>query len=225
MICIERPIGVGAAAEIIGKGSNPFAATVGFRIEPAATNSGVEYRLEVELGSLPLAFHKAVEETVHETLHQGLYGWQVTDCMVTMTHSGYWARPGSTAGDFRNLTPLVLMSALAESGTKVCEPFYHFHVEAPADALGRILGLLGRLHAVPETHTMSGSWCTLEGVIPAVWVHALQQRLPGLTHGEGVVECVFDSYRAVRGPNPTRQRTDHNPLNRKEYLTHIARRD
>ena len=38
------------------------------------------FRLEIELGSLPLAFFKAVEETVRETLHQGLYGWQVTDC-------------------------------------------------------------------------------------------------------------------------------------------------
>ncbi|MDP9235210.1 MAG: TetM/TetW/TetO/TetS family tetracycline resistance ribosomal protection protein [Actinomycetota bacterium] len=225
MICIERPIGVGAAVEIIGKPPNPFAATVGLRIEPAAIGSGVEYRLEVELGSLPLAFHKAVEETVHETLHQGVYGWRVTDCTVTLTDSGYWARPGSSAGDFRYLTPLVLMSALAESGTKVCEPIHHFHIEAPADALGRILGLLGRLHAIPETPVMTDASCTLEGAIPAVRVHELQQRLPGLTRGEGVVGCVFDSYRTVRGANPTRQRTDHNPLNRREYLTHLARRD
>ena len=41
---------------------------------------------------MPLAFFKAVEETVRETLRQGLHGWQVTDCTVTMTHSGYWPR-------------------------------------------------------------------------------------------------------------------------------------
>jgi ribosomal protection tetracycline resistance protein len=224
MICVERPIGVGRAVEIIGKGANPFAATVGFRIEPAATGSGVDYRLEVELGSLPLAFHKAVEETVAKTLRQGLYGWRVVDCTVTMTHSGYSAA-GSTAGDFRNLAPLVLMSALVESGTRVCEPIHRFHLEVPSETLGQILGLLGRLHAIPETPAMTDASCTLEGVIPAVRVHELQQRLPGLTSGEGVVECVFDSYRAVRGANPTRPRTDHNPLNRKEYLTHLARRD
>ena len=32
-----------------------------------------------------------MEDTVRETLRQGLYGWQVTDCLVTMTHSGYSA--------------------------------------------------------------------------------------------------------------------------------------
>ena len=63
-ICIERPIGTGAAVETIGKAPNPFLATVGLRIDPAPIDSGVEFRLEVELGSIPLSFHKAVEDTV-----------------------------------------------------------------------------------------------------------------------------------------------------------------
>jgi hypothetical protein len=28
----------------------------------------------------------------------------------------------------------------------------------------------------------------------------------------------------VRGPTPTRRRSDRNPLNREEYLSHLARR-
>jgi ribosomal protection tetracycline resistance protein len=52
----------------------------------------------------------------------------------------------------------------------------------------------------------------------------LQQQLPALTHGEGLVECEFDSYQPVRGKIPTRLRTDYNPLNRKEYLLHVMRR-
>ncbi len=104
-ICIERPAGTGAAVERIGKAGNPFLATVGLRIERAPINSGVEFRLEVELGSMPFSFFKAVEDTVREALHQGIHGWQVTDCLVTMTHSGYCrghvrahtARPGTAA--------------------------------------------------------------------------------------------------------------------------------
>jgi len=52
----------------------------------------------VELGSLPYSFFTAVEETVAETLGQGLHGWQVTDCLVTMTHSGYNARRATPRG-------------------------------------------------------------------------------------------------------------------------------
>jgi ribosomal protection tetracycline resistance protein len=229
-ICIERPIGTGTAVEILNKPPNPFLATVGLRIEPAPINTGVEFRLEVEVGSIPLFvykavehFQKAVEDTVQKTLHQGIYGWQVTDCTVTMTHSGY-VSPGSTARDFRLLTPLVLMNALKQAGTVVCEPIHRFHLEIPADTLGPMLSALARLRAVPQTQEMRGSSCTLDGEIPAARVHKLQQQLRALTRGEGVLESAFDCYEPVRGTIPIRPRTDHNPLKRKEYLLHVARR-
>ena len=234
-ICIERPLGSGAAVEHIGKEPNPFLATVGLRVDPAPAGTGAAFRLEVELGSMPFSFFKAVEETVHETLHQGLCGWQVTDCTVTMTHSGYWARQShahatfdksmsSTAGDFRNLTPLVLMAALARAGTRVLEPLHRFRLELPADTIGAVLPVLGRLRAVPRTTTVQGSSGVVEGEVPAARVHELEQQLPGPTRGEGVLESGFDRYQPVRGPAPTRARTDHNPLDRKEYLLAVLRR-
>ncbi|MDQ4128878.1 MAG: GTP-binding protein, partial [Actinomycetota bacterium] len=235
-ICIERPIGVGTAVEIIYKETNPFLATVGLRIEPAAFGTGADFRLASEvLGTMPLAFFRAVEDTVRETLHQGIYGWQVTDCTVTMTHSGYAPRQShahqgfdksmsSTGADFRNLTPLVLMNALKQAGTRVCEPIHRFHLEIPADTFGATVSALARLRAVPQTQEMQGSSCTLEGEIPATRVHELQQQLPALTRGEGVLESAFDCYQPVRGKIPTRPRTDDNPLTRKEYLLHVMRR-
>jgi len=234
-ICIERPVGTGAAVETIGKEPNPFLATVGLHIEPAPTNSGVEFRLGVELGSMPLAFLKAVEETVKDTLHQGIYGWQVTDCTVTMTHSGYWARQShsggvfdksmsSTAGDFRNLTALVLMSALKQAGTRVYEPMHRFRLDIPADAFGSVQPAVVRLRAIPQMAAMRGSSYLLEGEIPAAQVHELERQLPVLTRGEGMLECAFDHYQQVRGAVPTRPRSDHNPLDREEYLLHVVRR-
>jgi ribosomal protection tetracycline resistance protein len=160
---------------------------------------------------------------VRETLNQGIYGWQVTDCTVTMTHSGY-SSVSSTAGDFRHLTPLVLMSALKQAGTRVYEPMHRFQLEMPADTFGRILPILARLRAVPQTPAIRGASCMLVGEIPAARVHELQQELPALTRGEGVLECAFDHYQPVRGTIPTRPRSDHNPLHRKEYLLHILRR-
>jgi ribosomal protection tetracycline resistance protein len=234
-ICVERPVGTGAAAEILRAPPNPFLATVGLRVEPAAIGSGVEFRLEVELGSMPLAFFRAVEDTVRETLRQGLHGWDVTDCTVTMTHSGYLARHShahqgfakemsSTGADFRGLTPLVAMSALKQAGTVVCEPIHRFHLEAPADVLGPLLPALARLHAVPRAPSIRGSSCTIEGDVAAAHVHELRQRLPALTRGEGVLECAFDRHEPVRGAIPTRPRSDDNPLDREEYLLRVTRR-
>jgi ribosomal protection tetracycline resistance protein len=235
-ICIERPVGAGAAVEVIGKAPNPFLAGVGLRIDPAAVGSGVQFRLEIELGALPFSFLKAVKETVAEALQQGIYGWQVTDCIVTMTHSGYYPRQShahgtfdksmsSTAGDFRNLTPLVLMSALRQAGTRVYEPIHRFRIEIPADTFGPVLPVLSRLHAIPQAPVARGSSCTIDGDIPAGRLHDLQQQLPGVTRGEGVLESGFDHYELVRGTFPTRPRSDLNPFDRKEYLLHVTRRD
>ena len=171
---------------------------------------------------------------MYESLGQGIYGWQVTDMTVTMTHSGYYPRQShahahfdksmsSTAGDFRNLTPLVLMDALSQAGTKVYEPMHRFLLELPADTLGATLPALAKLLAVPlEQHT-KGALTVVGGHVPAAAVHRLQQQLPGLTRGEGTLESAFDHYQLVRGEIPARPRSDHNPLNRKEYLLHVAR--
>ncbi|MGN9783042.1 GTP-binding protein [Nonomuraea sp. ZG12] len=233
-IHVERPAGTGAAAEFIAKPPNPFLATVGLRVEPAPTGSGVDFRLEVELGSMPYTFIRAVEETVRETLLQGLHGWRVTDCAVILTHTGYWPRQShahavfdksmsSTAGDFRNLTPLVLMEALRRAGTRVYEPMHRFRLDLPEDLFGTVLPVLARHGAVPGTSTPQGASYLVEGVIPAARVHELEQRLPSLTRGEGVLESAFDHYQEVRGQVPARPRTDHDPLSRKEYLLHVLR--
>jgi ribosomal protection tetracycline resistance protein len=234
-ICIERPVGTGAAFEIIATPPNPFLATVGLRVEPGPMDGGITFRLEVELGSMPYAFFVAVEETVRETLRQGLHGWQVTDCVVTMTHSGYWPRQShmhrkfdksmsSTASDFRYLTPLVLMHALREAGTRVYEPWHRLRIELPADTFPAVVSALGRLGGVPSGPTPFGPTYALEGEIPAGQMHALTQLLPGLTRAEGVVESVFERYCAVHGPVPSRARTDRNPLDRRAYLHSVMRR-
>jgi ribosomal protection tetracycline resistance protein len=234
-ICIERLTGTGEAVEFIKKDPNPFLATVGLRIEPVAVNAGVTFELEVELGSMPYAFIKAVEETIRETLQQGIHGWQIPDARVVMTHSGYWARQShahavfdksmsSTAGDFRNLTPLVLMTALQQAGTTVYEPMHRFRLEIPTDTTRAVLATLARLRAIPQVPALAAETSTLEGEIPAAAVYQLEQQLPALTRGEGVLESAFERYHPVTGPIPSRPRTDNDPLNRREYLLHVQRR-
>jgi ribosomal protection tetracycline resistance protein len=221
-ICIERPIGVGAGFD---RAPRPFIATIGLRVEPGPIDSGVAYRSEVEIGSLPLSFHEAIEDAVKDTLRQGLRGWAVTDCIVTMTHSirlRHWAT--SSAGDHRKLAPLVLMAALKQAGTVVCEPIHRFHLEMPDDVLARVLAFLAGLDAIPRAQFIRGAVCELEGDIAAARVHQLQQRVPTLTRGEGMLESSFDHYRPVRGLAPSRSRTDRNPLDRKTYVLSYRRR-
>jgi ribosomal protection tetracycline resistance protein len=198
-ICIECPIGTGEAVELLHAESNPCNATIGLRIDPAPNGSGIEFRLQVDPRTLPLYIYKTADRFrdttdryIRQTLKEGLSGWQVTDCVVTMTECGYSIADGppsrrgppSTPADFRKLTPIVLMRALEQAGTVVCEPVHRFRLDFPADTLGHVLPALTRLGATPRAPVVRGSSCQLEGDVAAARVHELTQQLPALTRGE-----------------------------------------
>ena len=115
----------------------------------------------------------------------------------------------STAGDFRQLTRVVLRQALDVAGTTVHEPVAQFRLELPAEMLGPILPALARLGAVPHSPEVEGDPGVVVGDIPAAKVHTLTTMLPGLTHGEGVLESGFDHYEPVRGEPPRRRNQSH----------------
>lgn len=217
IICVERPLQSAHAMQCLFKHPNPYLATVGLRIDPRPPGSGVSFALEVDPGQMPMAFYRGVEEAVRKTLQQGLSGWQVTDCHVAMVEAKHTA-PRSTAADFRDLTPLVLAAALAQAGTAVCEPIQHFTLDLPATALGPVLPLLTRHGAALADSTLAGATVKLHGHIPAAQLHQVQRLLPGLTHGEGVMACVFDHYRPVNGPPPVRARSGDNPFDWQDYV-------
>jgi ribosomal protection tetracycline resistance protein len=229
-ICVERVLGTGQAAEFIDDGANPFRATVGLRVQPGPLGSGVQFGLGIELGALPLAFIRAVEETVRVTLGEGLRGWQVIDCAVTLTHSGFtpppptgWSVLSSSASDFRNLTPLVLMTALCGAGTVVCEPQSAVRLEVPEPSLRGVLGALARLGATGQAAARDGAGYVVQCELPAGRLRALRQQLPGLTGGDGLLEADFARYRPAREPVPARVRTGCNPLDRSDYLLRVRR--
>jgi ribosomal protection tetracycline resistance protein len=237
-ISIERPIGPGEAVEVLHAESNPFLATIGLRVDPAPPGSGIDFRLQVDHSAVPLYVYKRLEnftenmgQYVRQTLQEGLFGWQVTDCIVTLIECNYSVPDGppsrrgplSTAADFRKLTPLVLMQALERAGTVVCEPIVRVRLEIPTSTIGAVIPVLARLGAAIETPSRRGTLATVQTVLPAARAFDLQRQLPRLTGGEGVLESSFAGYQPVSGEQPTRRRTTPNPLNLGEYMMDLAR--
>jgi ribosomal protection tetracycline resistance protein len=219
-IYVERPVTTGEAHEVLHAESNPFNAAIGLRIDPAPAGSGIGVRFDVDSRTIPLFVYKTAEkfresmsEYVRETLEEGLFGWPVTDCTVTMTECAYSVADGppsrrgptSTAGDFRKLTPLVLVQALERAGTVVCEPTVQAGLEIPTDTIGAVLPALSRLGAAVEPPLPRDELSTVSAVLPAALADELQRQLPGLTRGEGVVESSFAGYQPVNGEQPTRR--------------------
>jgi ribosomal protection tetracycline resistance protein len=242
-VCIERPARVGEAEEVIfaktktnitGRSSpfstNPFPATLGLRIEPSAPGSGVEFQADGEPRLVPLYLFRTVETFVtqmegyvREALEEGLAGWQVTDCVVTMTDCGYTS-PVTSPSDFRRLTQLVLMTALHRAGTWVCEPLADLSLEVPATTAQAVLGTLARLGGRVTGQFSANGVTKASAVLAVAQVRLLQNRLPGLSMGEGVLETRPGGYQPVGDDPPRRARSGPSPLDRDAWLASLARR-
>jgi ribosomal protection tetracycline resistance protein len=239
-ICIERPTGTGEAIEILNTDTNPFHADLGLRIEPAAPGSGIEVVTApgIDPRDAPLytfktfdAFVAHMDEYVRFALTEGLYGWQVADCVVTVTEIAYSLADGPpsrrgpmpTTRDMKRLTPLVLMQALAQAGTAVCEPVFRIAAEVPTAAMGAMLAAIGRLGSAATTPSAGGELSMLEATLSASGVQELRRQLPGLTGGEGVIDAEFAGYQPVTGEPPVRKRLTPDPRNLDEYLAQVGR--
>jgi ribosomal protection tetracycline resistance protein len=239
-ICVERPTSTGEAVEILNTPTNPFHADLGLRIEPAVAGSGIEVLADPRLDprDAPLytfrtfpAFVDHMGEYVRLALAEGLYGWQVTDCVVTVTKIAYSLADGPpsrrgpmpTARDMKKLVPLVLVQALEQAGSAVCEPVFRIAAEVPTETIGAMLAALGRLGARAATPKPRDELSVLEATLPASLVQELRRQLPGLTGGEGVLDAEFAGYRPVSGEPPTRRRHTPDPRNLEEYLAQVGR--
>ena len=242
-VCIERPARAGEAEEILyarthtnitGRSSplstNPFRATLALRIEPLAPGSGLEFVADVEARLVPLyifhtsdAFTTQMESYVREALAEGLSGWQVTDCRVTMTDSGYGA-PITSASDFRLLTQLVLMTALDRAGTWVCEPLADLSLEMPAPSAQKVLAALGRLGGRVRGQFTANGVTKASAVLPVARVRSLQHQLPGLSMGEGLLESRPGGYLPIADNPPRRARSRPSPLERDAWLASLSKR-
>ncbi len=223
-ICIERPVGTGEYLELMGENGNPIMATVGIRVEAGESGSGIHYSVR-EMGSMPPAHYRAVEETVYETLGQGLFGWEVTDCIVTVTEARtvQYSSPISTAGDFRKLTPLVLMQALLAAGSEVCEPVEQLDLDVPEDTVGAVCGALIKARGTIQDAIPGESYHRIICEIPTAELPAIEQQLPRLTRGEGTWESTFLRYTLIADDVPERPRIGPDPRNRVHYLGEMAR--
>ena len=242
-LCIERPGRVGEAEEIIyaktktnitGRSSplstNPFIATLALRIEPAPAGSGIDVRTDVEVKLVPLylfhtveTFQQQLEAFVREALTEGLAGWPVTDCRVTITDCGYRS-PETSTGDYRRLTQLVVATALERAGTWVCEPLADLSLELPSSTAPGVLAVLGRLGGRVTGQFSANGLSRVSAVLPVARVRVLQHQLPGLSMGEGILEMRFGGYQPIGEHPPTRPRSAPSPLDRDAWLASLAKR-
>ena len=117
-----------------------------------------------------------------------------------------------------------MATALQRAGTWVCEPLADLSLEMPAATDQRVLAALRRLGGRVRGQLSAGGLARVQAVMPVAGVRLLQQQLPGLSMGEGILETRLEGYQPIGENPPKRPRTRVSPLDRDAWLASLAKR-
>ena len=70
--------------------------------------------------------------------------------------------------------------------------------------MGDVMSALARLGAATEMPLLDAELSVITATLPSAQVRSLQEQLPGLTGGEGVLDASFGGYEPMHGSFPAR---------------------
>jgi len=172
----------------------PCWAIMRFLIEPAERGSGVVYKSIVAVNDIQLKYQKEAERSIAGALKQGIKGWEVTDCSITLV-AGEDHPMHSRAGDFAVATPMGIMNGLVNSGTTLLEPMIRFRINAADDLLGVITSDITRMRGSFESPVIDQNRFTLQGIVPLSTSLDFPVKLSSRSGGKARISTRFEGYR------------------------------
>ncbi|MEI6682287.1 MAG: translation factor GTPase family protein [Bacteroidota bacterium] len=172
----------------------PCWAIMRFLVEPGKLGSGVVYNSIVPVNDIQLKYQKEAERSITGALKQGIKGWEVTDCRITLI-AGEDHPMHSRAGDFAIATPMGIMNGLVNSGTTLLEPMIRFRINATDDLLGVITSDITRMRGSFESPVLDHNRFTLQGIVPLSTSLDFPVRLSSRSGGKARISTHFDGYR------------------------------
>ncbi|GGN90737.1 elongation factor G [Saccharibacillus kuerlensis] len=196
----------------------PCWAILHFKIEPGERGSGLVYRSLARADDILPAYQNEVERRVPEALKQGLYGWEVTDLVVTLTYGQHHVWHTHPL-DFVIATPMGIMNGLATGGTKLLEPVLRFRISVPEEHAGRVMSDLSRMRAEFSSPSIESGRFVIQGTVPAATSMDYSAELRSFSGGKGMMTASFEGYQdAPEGTEASRPRTGINPLDEAKYI-------
>ncbi len=158
-------------------------------LEPGAPGSGLRFAADCREEVLDKNWQRLVLTHLAEKTHKGvLTGAPITDLKITLA-AGRAHLKHTEGGDFREATYRAvrqgLETARAKGAAVLLEPWYAFRLEAPADALGRIMTELERRGAAFAPPQQAGDTAVLEGTAPVAALEGYGTELAACTKGRG----------------------------------------
>jgi ribosomal protection tetracycline resistance protein len=189
----------------------PCWAILKLKIEPAKIGSGVQYSSIVSTNDVAAKYQNEIKQSLAKALAQGIKGWQVTDCKITLIE-GEDHNVHSRSGDFMIATPMAIMNGLSESGTTLLEPILNFKLSAALEHLGTITSDITKMRGEFNGPEILNDNFTITGKLPASTSLKYPIELASKSAGRAKFSSQLDSYQpctdeqgqitSYRGINP-----------------------
>lgn len=174
----------------------PCWAVVKLGLTPLPRGSGVQYDGgHVEHNKLFYKYQTHIKTSVFDSLEQGLYGWEMTDMLVTLLdgeHHTIHTHPL----DFFVATPMALMYALENAGSTLLEPLIKARITAGEEFLGKVVSDITNMRGEFDTPSMKPGRFTMEAILPVSTSLDYPIKLASMTSGRALYSSDFYGYRA-----------------------------
>lgn len=178
-------------------GPGQFAHVV-IEVGPAPRGAGLVFEDRTKGGVIPKPFAKAVEAGVRGAMSEGLLGGHpVVDVKVALV-DGSTHEKDSNEMAFQVAGSLAFKAAAAEAAPIMLEPIMLLEVTCPEDAIGTVIGDLGRRRGDVVALEARGDERVVRAEVPLAETFGYASALGGLTHGRGRFTLEPARYEAVR---------------------------
>ncbi len=219
-VIYQETIVEAAQAEVRYTMPKPCWAVMTFKVEPGELNSGVVFESLVGVDDISQKYQNEVARAVPWALHQGMKGWPVTDIKISLL-KGEEHTMHSNPGDFLLATPMGIMNAVKNAGTRLLEPFYDFDIKAPRDLLGTITNDLNNMKAIMEVPLFEGEGFTLRGQVAVARAMDYSIRFNACCSGKGRVKLRIGGYQPCEeSQEKIRVYKGVTPLDRSQWILH-----
>lgn len=198
----------------------PCWAVVELAMEPLPRGSGLQFRSVIKDNQLFSRYQHHVETSVYETLKQGIYGWEVTDALVTLV-GGEQHLVHTHPLDFFVATPIAALRALTDCGSTLLEPLVLVRLSAGEELLGRVIGDVLHMRGEFDSPVIKDGCFTLEAILPVASSLEYPIDFRSMSGGRGLYTSRFYGYKECpRELGATLPRRGVDPLDRSRWILH-----
>ena len=169
-------------------------AEVHLRMEPGEQGSGLVFGTDCSEDNLDGNWQRLILTHLMEKEHPGvLAGMPITDMKITLT-AGKAHLKHTEGGDFRQATYRAVRQGLMQAESVLLEPWYVFHLELPAEQVGRAMADVQKRYGTFEAPLMEGERAVLSGRAPVSEMLDYPAEVQSYTGGRGRLSLRLEGY-------------------------------